>query len=371
MVRLGKYVFYFFLFVVVIGCNLKSAKDKGSDSVLNKHVSRRPSPVLSTVIFSVDRQVDDDLDLNLTLVEFLDKFGMSSDEKNFILHLEKIITDPDLLTFGSNKIYTKDEFCNLLKNLGADNVRKFLVFIKVWEKYKEVVTYFENVIARVKYNDVIEELKSDFLMKQNYYVDLVKENFNAFIEAPDNYALSQVSILELDSFKRKAEYLYVFDDCYTNLSQDYKNVILFVRNILTNSNIGFAKGYKTYNSGEFYLLLGKLGSEKIIEMVKILSNLKQERALLLDSINAFDGYIAAEKDYIKRRELIDKNSFLNNVSSSNIGYSFFNDLKRAFNDYNDSDIIYSNVMEFYDIYNDHISKIKQDISDFLKAKGII
>ncbi|AFI31844.1 BTA121 domain-containing protein surface lipoprotein [Borrelia crocidurae] len=126
--------------------------------VLNKHVSRRPSSVLSTVIPFVGRQVDDDLDLNLTLIELLDKFGMSSDEKNFILHLEKIITDPDSLIFESNKIYTKDEFYNLLKGLGADNIRKFLVFIKVWEKYKEVVTYFGNVIVKINYNDVIEDL---------------------------------------------------------------------------------------------------------------------------------------------------------------------------------------------------------------------
>ncbi|WP_041177822.1 BTA121 domain-containing protein surface lipoprotein [Borrelia duttonii] len=411
MFRVRKGFLLFFLFIVVISCDLESTKsiDKSKhfgkmksvkrvetiDKVKHfarvgrfdnvEHFDKVKQDIESSVSFvelSANGKVDV-LDWNLPLVKLLSEFGMSSGDKEFIkfiLHLESIMTSPNIEISEYNETYTKDEFYNLLKNLGADNIRKLSVFIEVWKAYNEMISYFRVVNPKIKFDDVLFELKSNFCVAVFSYFQFLKRSFNEFVVVKDKDKVFSPNLIvayiyELSSVSVEILYMRAFDRCYDKLCEDDRDAILCVRDLLLQDmlmdpSVFNFKDYKIYDDYEFYRILGKLGADRMVKVAGIFADLNKKMDLLFDSINAFDGYIAAEKDDKRKENFRNAKSEFLYSFHRDVKLVYFFNIKSVFNS-DDIDDIYSSIMKLSTSFSTYMEGLEDRIWYFLKDMGIV
>ncbi|AFI31845.1 BTA121 domain-containing protein surface lipoprotein [Borrelia crocidurae] len=283
------------ILVLTIGCNLKSPRQ---DVVLSKKSFEKVflSRELEEVNIPLQRNIDFAL-YDKQLNELLDTFEMDESEKEFVFYIKEAVTSSDMAS-DTDKIWSQDDFRDILKNLGVVNVRKLIGPKSNFNALSRV----RAAIKSVKSIYALEKLRSQLgNYERAYFIDLRKA-FNAFVDDDkkryDNSIVGDYTF-NFDSLDKEARYIVIFESCYGELPSERQIIIDKMRKILTDTDIGRAEGFSTYDNYEFDVLFGKLGSTTIKDIVEIF--LKNLQIIETARMQIDDIYMSDRKDILERK----------------------------------------------------------------------
>ncbi|WP_024654584.1 BTA121 domain-containing protein surface lipoprotein [Borrelia hispanica] len=283
------------ILVLTIGCNLKSPRH---DVVLYKKSFEKV--FLGRELEEVNIPLQRDVDFALhdkQLNELLDTFEMDESEKEFVFYIKEAVTNSDI-TSETDKTWSQDDFRDILKNLGVVDVRKLIGPKSNFNALSRV----RATIKSIKSVYALEKLRSQLgNYERAYFIDLRKA-FNAFVNDDnkryDNSIVGDYTF-DFDNLGKEARYIVIFESCYEELPSERQIIIGKMRKILTDTDIGRAEGYRTYDNYEFDVLFGKLGSSEIKDIVEIF--LKNLQAIETARIQIDNIYMSDRKDILKRK----------------------------------------------------------------------
>ncbi|WP_330730280.1 BTA121 domain-containing protein surface lipoprotein [Borrelia turicatae] len=267
--------------------------------------------------------------------------GLSSREKSVVDYIQSVVTNANFCYANNDcKTYTLTEFYALLNSLGDAKIREMIkVNLDVFKVREEI----EADIAGLTEEKVKQALKTRLASYNNEYAFILRGAFNA--SGADNIYSRFMKINYINAYinlKKKIRDPRVLD-VYTWLSDEDKGVIDKIQGIVTDSNIGHAKGYKTYTDSEFNDLLNNLGASKTRSMITAFLRANVLREMALEAINTVPAGTA-------------KQNFQNRFNALSNGYALR--LKGLFNSLN-HDMIYDSVVN--DEYSEKFLRIKDDI----------
>ncbi|WP_025401288.1 BTA121 domain-containing protein surface lipoprotein [Borrelia crocidurae] len=283
------------ILILIIGCNLKSPrhdvvlyKKSFEEVFVDKEFEEIDIPLQRNIDFALyDKQLN----------ELLDTFEMDESEKEFVFYIKEAVTSSDMAS-DTDKIWSQDDFRDILKNLGVVNVRKLIGPKSNFNALSRV----RAAIKSVKSIYALEKLRSQLdNYERAYFIDLRKA-FNAFVDDDkkryDNSIVGDYTF-NFDTLYKEARYILIFESCYEKLPSERQIIIDKMRKILTDADIGRTEGYRTYDNYEFDVLFGKLGSTTIKDIVEIfLKNLQiiETARMQIDNI-----YMSDRKDILERK----------------------------------------------------------------------
>ncbi|WP_246989985.1 BTA121 domain-containing protein surface lipoprotein [Borrelia parkeri] len=212
-----------------------------------------------------------------------------ADEKDVINSIRDVVTTVSSVSKTSYKLYSNDEFYNLLNQLGIVKVKDIIaIYLKDLGEKNAVLAEVAAVLESEEKYALTKNLESDFKKLENFYPTYLKWIFDktdadgvysAFVKGnySDNFIKLKSDVKIISDFNKLCE----------GFSKKEKRAVAYMRSVVTNSNIGSVEGYKTYDDVEFNNLLHDLGVERLREIIKIhLSSHKAKNAALAAMNNA-------------------------------------------------------------------------------------
>ncbi|UPA12688.1 BTA121 domain-containing protein surface lipoprotein [Borrelia venezuelensis] len=267
--------------------------------------------------------------------------GLSSREKSVVDYIQSVVTNANFCYANNDcKKYTVTEFHALLNSLGAAKMSDMIkASLDVFKLRDEI----EADIAGLTEEKVKQALKTRLASYNNEYAFILRGPFNA--SGADDIYSRFMKINYINAYinlKKKVRDPRVLD-VYTWLADENKDIIDKIQGIVTDSNIGRAKGYKTYTDSELNDFLNYLGASKTETMATACIRAKILQGIALEAINTVPAGTA-------------KQNFQNRFNALSNGYALH--LKGLFNSLN-HDMIYDSVVN--DKYSEQFLRIRDDI----------
>ncbi|AFI31841.1 BTA121 domain-containing protein surface lipoprotein [Borrelia crocidurae] len=339
----GKGCILLLFLILIIGCNFKSIK-KGEmyKQGLSKKISFEDRIGLVNFVFD---------DLN--------EFKISSENQEFVMCLERVVGDPDIMVSKTDRTYTKDEFYHLLKNMNRDDIDKIMEFNVIYKDLKKV----EKMIFDFKWYKLRDNLNFDFQNYKNIYFLSLKRIFGMFSAGKNiihpNDTVEHHSLI-LNKFVKDIENIRIFDSCFVDLFDNEQRVIYYMCNVMSNMSLAFDKPV-SHCGYEFYSMLGNFGSNGIKNIIKI----------HLDIIDKIFEIEKLYSDYLYDNIMDQKETF----AFRNAKYSLrrtFSTIKTAYDlslriifKNKDINAIYNSLVNFNIVAFSHLDQLKADIFVFI------
>ncbi|WP_024654581.1 BTA121 domain-containing protein surface lipoprotein [Borrelia hispanica] len=339
----GKVCILLLFLILIIGCNFKSIKN---GEMYKKGLSEKIS--FKDRIGLVDFVFDD-----------LDEFKISSENQEFVMCLERIVGDPDIMVSKTDKTYKRNEFYNLLKKMNTEDIDKIMAFNVIYKDLKRV----EKIIFDLKWHKLRDILDFYFQDYKNIYFLSLKRIFGMFIAGKNvihpNDTVEHHSFI-LNKFVKDLENIRIFDSCFVDLCDNEKRVIYYMCNVISNMSVAFGKSV-SHCGYEFYSMLGKFGSNGIQSIIKI----------HLDIIGKICEIEKLYSDYLYDNIMDQKETF----AFRNKKYSLrrtFSTIKTAYGvclkgifDNKDINTIYNSLVNFNIVDFSCLDQLKADIVVFI------
>ncbi|WP_330730299.1 BTA121 domain-containing protein surface lipoprotein [Borrelia turicatae] len=204
--------------------------------------------------------------LDVKLNKLLGTFGIPFNERQVIVYIQSILTDPSIGGSLGYKFYDNEEFYNLLSDLGDFRLKKIIEFhLKIIKAQNDA----QVAIRDVKDTKLKERLQTRFKEYNNAYPLHLKGLFSKAIS--DNVydkVIGSDYNFKFNTITDKARSIIDFESLYAELSGDQRIAVDNIRMIVTDPGIGSTKGYKTYSTDEFYNFLYSLDALKIKTLIK-------------------------------------------------------------------------------------------------------
>ncbi|BDU63406.1 hypothetical protein BOFE_09460 (plasmid) [Candidatus Borrelia fainii] len=226
--------------------------------------------------------------------------GLTSRTKQIVDDIRKLIIFSDVSDGIYDEYgYNDHEFYSVLGFLG---VYKFIKLFKYnLRELFRVRKEAENAIQTVRDDSLLETLQTEFNMCNKEAVGLIQRVFSI----DSDYIIENIIIDSSNSIvnkfmkiKEQTQDLINFIKLEKKLSNDDFEVLKYLRNILTNPNIGreyedkYGIRFKTYSDYEFELLIGGFSEHQFSEVI-----LKIRRAL------RFQDNISQSIDFIRDNKI--------------------------------------------------------------------
>ncbi|AHH09025.1 hypothetical protein baBA2_000988 (plasmid) [Borrelia anserina] len=322
MVKVKSYILFFLL--LSLGCN-NEGSDKSKDSTfdisktsfvgkrLGKGINLSRKGVVEVDVGKSDlkkgtgensvvkvdigsKKVNDELEDNiyLKIQNLLDEFKLSAQQKESIMDLKGILTDPSIGKDEGYKIYSSEEFYRLLVEFGDAKLKGICSVLQVITETKASIANIE--VFR-------KDLESRFKDYKNLYSKRLRETFSLdnVNDIYDNILRSHSNYL-VDITKLKEEVLLIEEGLakYLMLSDDYKGIINYMLSVVRNN---FEINFVNF-SCKFYAMLGKMDLDSIKEItgyVKSVFDLWNEDAKIISTVDD-EGFRAKLESKLKQLE---------------------------------------------------------------------
>ncbi|AHH08946.1 hypothetical protein baBA2_000982 (plasmid) [Borrelia anserina] len=226
----------------------------------------------------VDAELEDDIELKIQ--NLLDEFKLSAQQKESIMDLKGILTDPSIGKDEGYKIYSSEEFYRLLVEFGDAKLKGICSVLQV---IKETEAAIDNISD--------QDLKEILNMQFSYYSDLyskrLRETFSLdnVNDIYDNILRSHSNYLA-DIVKLKEEVPLIEEGLNKSLvllnnRRDITNYML--RIVRNNFDIGFIKVIR-----KFYVMLGKIDLDSIKGIIEYVEYIFDWKCEVERSINTVD-----------------------------------------------------------------------------------
>ncbi|UPA19021.1 BTA121 domain-containing protein surface lipoprotein [Borrelia puertoricensis] len=225
-----------------------------------------------------------------SLDELLNPSGILSKEQAAVRTIRSIVTNPNIGSGKNYRTYTDSEFSSLLNNLGIAKVEEMItVYLEIQKKQEEAVVSVKDIHVDPFSGNLLVRLDN---YKKDYQVHL-KGLFNELIHNDvyvnvigDDYVTKFIEVIDdAKSLKEIAKFLADKE----GVPMDESSVMRYISAAVTNPVIGKREGYKTYESPEeIFLLLGKLGFDKLKQIAGVHLNSVKAQSEALDAIDAID-----------------------------------------------------------------------------------
>ncbi|UPA14053.1 BTA121 domain-containing protein surface lipoprotein [Borrelia turicatae] len=206
-----------------------------------------------------------------------------ADEKDVIDSIRNVVTTVSSVFKTSYKLYSNDEFYNLLNQLGIVKVKDIIaIYLK---DLREKDAFRAEVAAVIEIEEkyaLTKKLEIEFKKLEDFYPTYLKWIFDR-TDADGVYSAFVRGDYSNNFIKLKSDVKIIsdFNKLCEGFSKEEKGTIAYMRSVVTDSNIGSVEGYKTYDDVEFNNLLHDLGVERLREIIKIhLSSHKAKNAAL-------------------------------------------------------------------------------------------
>ncbi|AHH09024.1 BTA121 domain-containing protein surface lipoprotein [Borrelia anserina] len=225
----------------------------------------------------VNDELEDDIDLKIQ--NLLDEFKLSAQQKESIMDLKDVLTNPDVGSDEGYKTYSREEFYDLFNhtgNVNADSTFKLNFFnlvtkyvIPVFQEQKEA----RGVIRDIEYQGKNLGLEEKFTLKiQEYQLGLKKifsyDANSDFLSSSFLFNLHGHCDLATDWFREiQKEAVQIVE--VMQLCERRQTVIDYIKSELTYPYI-IDGSYNSYNEEQFYCLLVKFSATKLEDICNVL-----------------------------------------------------------------------------------------------------
>ncbi|AHH09020.1 BTA121 domain-containing protein surface lipoprotein, partial [Borrelia anserina] len=193
---------------------------------------------------------------------------LSDDERKVIEYIQNIVTDPYIGLEEDLGVCFEYKFFSLLNSEGIDDVRRMINNVQmVLVLLQETDRLIDDVSKKLLRRRLEVRLNS---CKNDYSLHL-KRVFDGSVFIPladavlDDDAIGYISYI--NDIKDEAMASIEFDRLCSELSEDEKEAIFYIRNTVTNSDLPNDFGVN-FNEPQFYILLKDLGIPRVREIVQ-------------------------------------------------------------------------------------------------------
>ncbi|AMR75998.1 BTA121 domain-containing protein surface lipoprotein [Borrelia hermsii] len=343
---------FLLLLLLGISCNLKPL---GRDvAVLNRH--KLNGNVADEGIEDVFER-HSDISIEDRFNNLINSFELSGEEKEVFEYIRDVVTK-SFPEGPAYKAYSEEEFYDLLVGLGVFRVKQIIernLFIFTLLKEAEMVIeeseygFKDNLsVFRNAYILNLKEAFSGTTLDEVHYKAINNHRFS------NNYAWRGV-VERQEYIKNYIDHVIEVERMYAELSDEEKEVLEYIRDVVVVYSSADVELYNMYANIDFYLSLGRLGIDKVKQLVYkvslIFQNFKEAKKWI--------GIIEKDKMGLKEKLQSDfkstKEKFADDLRNFFISASGGHDFKSQINDLDKDD--YS-CRKFDDISEDAIGIIE-------------
>lgn len=290
-----------------------------------------------------------------------DIFGLSYDDRQVMLKIQGVVTNPNIGKDKNYKTYTDSQFYDLINILGELRVKSIIKsYLEASKIQSNVQKAFEKALNNIYDDKKKLSLQSKLNdIKDGYNLNL-KELFNersvddVYAKIANNTYMSQVianANAQLSQLRSHVRGVANDKDVYLQLSANEQDVIDDIKGIVTNPAVAKDYDYETSTDSKFYDLLNTLDILKVREMIEAYLREARKRAEKYAEVKSIIDSIEDSVLREKLQKLLDDKHDLYKVT-----------LKRIFNSSN-SDFIYQEVVHgdyipLFGDFRDDIAGIK-------------